>query len=150
MVPPSASSAEIQQGCKGRRVPWHPLGSSPDTRAKLYSLTRAAQGCLSPGQQAVLRRCQGLCSDGGCAQHNTPLGKIQVGGLGRYVPAWCQRDMSHYLANLCPRCILQVSVTAGLYPEARVSICMDLHNRRSFSVGETNYPWRKRVYDNLL
>lgn len=57
---------------------------------------------------------------------NTPLANIQISGFGRYIPAWCQRDMSHYLANLCLHCILQVGITTGLYPEARVSICMNL------------------------
>jgi len=60
------------------------------------------------------------------AHRNTPPEKIELCGLGRCIPAWCQRDMSHYPANLCLRCILQVGVTTSLHPDARVSVCMDL------------------------
>lgn len=71
---------------------------------------------------------------------NTPLANIQISGFGRYIPAWCRRDMSHYLANLCLHCILQVGITTGLYPEARVSICMNLSQQTLLFLGETNYP----------
>lgn len=60
------------------------------------------------------------------AHRNTPLAETEISSFVRYIPAWCRRDMSHYLTNLCLHCISQVSVTTDLYPEARVSICMNL------------------------
>lgn len=101
-------------------------------RQRLNSAVSVAllQGYSSSGHTRQAATAPGLCSDGGCAQERCTSASC-ARCFGRCIPAWCQRAMSHYLPNLCLHCILQVSVTPGLYPAARVSICINLSPQTS-------------------
>lgn len=111
------------------QVHWHPRRSCSETKTKGCCVSSTAPRVFQLRAPTACSRC----SRPAFAQmedvpRNAPVAIVPPGGC---IPAWCQRDMSHYLPNLCLHCILQVSVTPGLYPAARVSICINLSQQTS-------------------